>query len=179
MQSKILAISAVAALILGLSPAVHSQGAAQLERVISNANVSLKDAIQTAEQQAGGGHALKADFNVQGEGSGYYDVRVLSDDGRIAQYRIDANTGKVLKSTADTAPAKVEGGIDPSAVRHVQTPLADAIATAEQSSGGRAVGVEVNQGGGQVRYAVKVARADGTTKKVTVNGSNGKVASVD
>jgi uncharacterized membrane protein YkoI len=179
MKSNPLAIATVAAaMILGLSSAARSQGPAELEQAISHANVSLKDALQTAEQQAGGGHTLKADFHVKGEGSGYYDVSVLSDNGKVAQYRIDGNTGKVIQSTTEPAPAKVHG-LDPSALRNVQTSLPDAIATAEQSSGGKAIGAAVNQGGGQVLYAIKVARADGGTEKVTVNGSNGKVASKD
>jgi uncharacterized membrane protein YkoI len=178
MKSNALAIAAVVAMIFGLSSTASPQGAAKLEEAISHANVSLKDALQTAEQQSGGGHTLNADFKVKGEGSGYYDVRVLSDEGKVAQYRIDGSTGKVIEATTESAPSKVNG-IDPSALRNAQTSLSDAITTAEQSSGGRAIGVTVNPGAGQVRYAIKVARADGGTEKVTVNGSNGKVASVD
>jgi uncharacterized membrane protein YkoI len=161
----------------GLAFTAHADDPARLERAISQANVKLPDAIATAEQQAGGGHVVKAEFKVQGEGAGYYDVRVLGANNTVTDYRVDGETGKVTRANMVSTHGPVNG-IDPEALHNVQTTLSSAIAAAEESSGGKAISVDTDHGGGQVRYSIKVAKADGTSEKVTVNGSNGKVATV-
>jgi uncharacterized membrane protein YkoI len=55
--------------------------------------------------------------------------------------------------------------------------LKSAIKTAEAQSGGKAVDADADRNGDTVRYVVKVAKADGSTEKVKVNGADGKVAS--
>jgi uncharacterized membrane protein YkoI len=47
----------------------------------------------------------------------------------------------------------------------------------EAQSGGKAVDADADRDGDTVRYTVKVAKADGTTEKVKVNGADGKIAS--
>jgi uncharacterized membrane protein YkoI len=165
-------------MLFGLAATTLADDPAHLEHAISQANVKLTDAIATAEQRSGGGHVVKADFKVEGKGAGYYDIRVLGANNSIADYRIDGVTGKVLRATRVSDHGEVNG-IDPEALRHVQTSLGSAITAAEQTSGGKVIGVETEHGGGQILYSMRVARADGSTEKVTVNGSNGKVASVE
>jgi uncharacterized membrane protein YkoI len=179
MKSKFMTCAAAAAvMIFGLASTAHAGDPAQLEHAISQAKVKLTDAIATAEQRAGGGHAVKADFKVKGEGAGYYDIRVLGADNSVMDYRIDGVTGKVLNATMVSTHGPVNG-IDPEALQNVQTPLSGAISAAEESSGGKAISVDTDHGGGQVRYSIKVAKADGSISKVTVNGSNGKVATIE
>jgi uncharacterized membrane protein YkoI len=179
MKSKRVACAAVAAVLtFGLAFTAHADDPAQLERAISQANVKLPDAIATAERHAGRGHVVKAEFKVKGEGAGFYDIRVLGADNAVTDYRVDGETGKITRANLISTHGPVNG-IDPEALQNVQTPLSSAITAAEESSGGKAISVDTDHGGGQVRYSIKVAKADGSITKVTVNGSNGKVAAVE
>lgn len=56
--------------------------------------------------------------------------------------------------------------------------LTQAIATAEQRVGGKAIDADMEREADWVEYEVTVARADGTTQKAKINGVNGQVTSV-
>jgi uncharacterized membrane protein YkoI len=156
--------------------AAHAANAAHEEKALSDAKVTLKQAVAMAEQQ-GNGPAISAEYEPQKGAAGHYEIKVLSSDGaKLVKYRLSPATGKVTE--ADNQPfEKVFTRIKPTSIQNAPTSLKSAITTAEAQSGGKAVDASVDRDGDQVKYSVKVAKADGTTEKIQVNGADGKVAS--
>ncbi|HKT71834.1 MAG TPA: PepSY domain-containing protein [Steroidobacteraceae bacterium] len=161
---------------------VFAAGAAQADstkteaRNLSDSKVSLTEAIHMAEKQ-GGGQAISAEYETHSGTLGYYEVKVLSNDGqKLTKYDLDTNTGKITE-VSNEAFENLFTRLKPTAVQNAPTSLSRAITTAEQRANGKATDAEVNRDGDQVKYTVKVARADGKTEKVEVNGADGKVAS--
>jgi uncharacterized membrane protein YkoI len=167
----------LAALAMGFAvSAAQSANATHEEAALSNAKVSLNQAIGMAEQQ-GSGQAISAEYEPHKGAAGHYEIKVLSSDGtKLVKYRLSPNTGKVTQ--ADNEPfEKVFTRIKPNSIQNAPTSLKSAITTAEAQSGGKAVDASVDRDGDQVKYTVKVVKADGTTEKIKVNGADGKVAS--
>jgi uncharacterized membrane protein YkoI len=171
------AIALLAVLTMGFAVgASQAADPAREDAALSNAKVSLNQAITVAEEQ-GSGQAIGADYVPKSGTMGYYAVKVLSTDGqKLTDFRINPNNGRVLKATRDKFQ-KLFTRIKPEALQNAPTSLKGAIKAAEAQTGGKAVMADADRDGDQVRYTVKVAMADGTTEKIKVNGADGKVAS--
>lgn len=174
---KTTATALVAALVMGCAvTATQAADAAREDATLSNAKVSLNDAIGIAEKQ-GSGQAVMADYMPKKGTEGHYNVKVLSSDGsKLTEYRVSTATGKVTKASNEPFE-KMFTRLKPDALASAPTSLKGAIKTAEAQSGGKAIDADADRNGDTVRYVVKVAKADGTTEKVKVNGADGKVAS--
>jgi len=94
MTSKSTAL--VAALAMGFAvSAAQSADATHEEAALSNAKVSLSQAIGMAEQQ-GSGQAISAEYEPKKGAAGHYEIKVLSSDGtKLVKYRLSPTTGKV------------------------------------------------------------------------------------
>jgi uncharacterized membrane protein YkoI len=135
--------------------------------------VSLSQAIDTAEKE-GRGKAIDAEFERSGN-TGYYAVKVLSDDGnKLVQYKIDGNSGQVT-GTDNEAIEKFFTRLKPADLQNARTSLKQALATAERQAGGKAVEAEVEREGAGVQYRVTVANGD-RTQDVRIDG-NGQLVS--
>jgi uncharacterized membrane protein YkoI len=157
--------------------ASYAADPAREDAILSNAKVSLNQAITVAEEQ-GRGQAIDADYVPRsGTASGTYEVKVLSMDGKkLLDFNINPEDGRVVKATRSHVE-KLFTRIKPADLQNAQTPLKGAIKTAEAQTGGKAVMADTDRHGDTVRYTVKVAKADGTTETINVNGADGKVAS--
>lgn len=145
-------------------------------RAMEKAKISLTEAIRTAEK-AGNGQATSAEYVFKNGNPAYYEVKVLRNDGqKLTQYELDANTGRV-KEVSDEKFEKLFTRIKPTAIQNAPTSLTRAISTAETRAGGKAKEATVNRDGDQLQYDVKVVKMDGTSEKLKINGSDGKVAS--
>jgi len=164
---------------LGLGCAMTAAQAADPaheDAVLSNAKVSLTSAIGIAEQH-GSGQAVSADYAGKKGSMGHYAIKVLSNDGKkLTEYRVSPTTGAVTKASNEPFE-KMFTRLKPESLENAPTSLKSAIKTAEAQSGGKAVDADTDRDGDQVLYTVKVAMSDGTTQKIKVNGSDGKVAS--
>lgn len=141
-------------------------------RAMEGAKTSLTQAIEMAEKE-GKGKAIDVEFDTSDKG-GEYDVKVLTQD-RLTNYKIDAATGAVL--SADNEPIeKFFTRLKPEEVSAAQATLAQAIGVAEKSVGGRATEAEVEREADRVQYDVTVAKADGSTHSVKVDGASGQIA---
>jgi uncharacterized membrane protein YkoI len=171
------AIAMLAALAMGFAvTASQAADAAGEDATLSNAKVSLTQAVGIAEQQ-GSGKAIAADYMPKKGAMGHYDIKVLSSDGsKLTKYRVSPSTGKVTEASNE-AFEKVFTRIKPDQLESAPTSLKSAIKTAESQADGKAVTADADRDGDTVRYTVKVAKADGTTTKVKINGADGKVAS--
>ncbi len=106
----------------------------------------------------------------------YYEINVLRNDGeKLTKYELDPNSGTV-KEKSDDKFGKFFTRLKPEAIQHAPTSLTRAIATAETRSGGKAQEAEVSRDGDQLLYKIHVVKLDGTTEKLEINGSDGKVA---
>ncbi len=175
MRTRLTALLMAFALGLGMT-AAQAANAAHEEQALSDAKVSLTQAIGIAEKQ-GSGQAVSADYKPKSGTMGYYDIKVLSSDGsKLTKYRVNPSNGKITEASNE-AFEKVFTRIKPTDLQNAPTSLKTAITTAESQSGGKAVDADTDRTGNSVRYTVKVAKSDGTTEKVKVNGADGKVAS--
>jgi uncharacterized membrane protein YkoI len=157
--------------------ASYAADPAREDATLSNVKMSLNQAITVAEEQ-GRGQAIDADYIPKsGTASGMYEVKVLSMDGKkLLDFDINPEDGRVLKATRSRVE-KLFTRIKPADLQNAQTPLKGAIKAAEAQTGGKVVMADTDRHGDAVRYTVKVAKADGTTETINVNGADGKVAS--
>jgi uncharacterized membrane protein YkoI len=163
-----------AALVLA-GGAIFADDAKEDLQALHNAKLSLTDAIRMAEKE-GGGQAIEAELESD-NGHARYDVEVLSSDGKkLTEYKLDANTGKIEKASNEPLEKLVER-VKPEDLQKVQTSLSAAIHSAEQQTGGKVVDAETEGSGNDIRYELEIAMADGTTSKLKVDASTGKVAS--
>ena len=138
---------------------------------LQNVKVSLSQALGTAESK-GPGRAIEADFENEG-GKVYYEIKVLGSDGKLTDHHIDANSGQVIKS--DNHP--VESWfvrLKPADVQNAPTTLKQAVATAEQKAGGKAVEAQVEREASSVQYKVTVVTGGNQEQEIVV-GADGKI----
>lgn len=167
-----LACMATAAL---AAPAQASQSAKHEAQELQRAKLSLIEAIVAAEKQAGG-KAINAAFEFKRGNPAYFEVKVLSEDGRkLTRYELNARTGNV-QGTSNEALEKLITRITPASLSHAPTGLTHAIALAEQRSGGHAVSADVKGNGEQLVYTVETVKLDGTSKETQVQ-ADGKIES--
>ncbi len=162
--------------VLAMGAAQASDSARHQAQSIEKAKISLTEAIRIAEKQ-GNGQATSAEYEFKNGNPAYYEVNVLSNDGqKLTQYELSPTTGAV-KAKSDEKFEKLFTRLKPTAIQNAPTSLTRAIATAETRSGGKAREAEISRGGDQLLYKVEVVKLDGTSEKLEINGSDGKVAS--
>ena len=162
--------------LLAMGTAQASDSARHEAQAMEKAKISLAEAIRTAETH-GNGQATSAEYVFKSGNPAHYQVKVLRNDGqKLTEYDLDANTGQI-KEVSDDKFEKLFTRIKPTAIQNAPTSLTRAISTAETRSGGRAREATVNRDGDQLQYDVEVVKLDGTSEKLKINGSDGKVAS--
>ncbi len=176
MNTRSSLVLAAVSSILAVGAAQASDSARHEAQSMEKAAISLTEAIRIAEKQ-GNGQATSAEYELKSGKPAYYEVKVLSNDGRkLTKYELSPSTGKV-KEVSDEKFEKLFTRIKPAAIQNAPTSLTRAIGTAEARAGGKAREAEVDRGGDQLQYEVDVVKLDGSSEKVTINGSDGKVAS--
>ena len=173
--NTVVMVAAVSSL-LAMGAAQASDSARHEAQSMEKAKISLTEAIHIAEKE-GNGLATSAEYELKGGNPAYYEVKVLSTDGqKLSKYEISPSTGKV-KDVNDEKFEKLFTRIKPTAIQNAPTSLTRAISTAESRTGGKATEAEIDRDGDQVKYEVHVVKADGSSEKLKINGSDGKVAS--
>jgi uncharacterized membrane protein YkoI len=162
--------------VLAMGAAQASDSARHQAQSLQKAKISLTEAIHIAEKQ-GNGQATSAEYEFKSGNPAYYEVKVLSNDGqKLTKYELSPATG-TIKEKSDEKFEKLFTRLKPTAIQNAPTSLTRAIATAETRAGGKAKEAEVSRGGDQLIYKVEVVKLDGTSDKLEINGSDGKVAS--
>jgi len=174
MNAKVmLAAFAAAALVGGAARAADTQ---KEVREIASAKVSVTDAVRRAEHE-GNGKATSVEFKTESKGPGEYVVKVLSNDNtKLMGYRINAANGHIV-SAGNEPVEKFFTHVKPEEIASAQTSLSRAIDEAEQQSGGKATYAAVERNNNHVLYDVKLAKDDGSTSRVKIDGSTGHLAS--
>lgn len=172
----------VTAIMFGTAaPVMASEGEhgdARENSVIANAKVALGEAIQAAERQSNG-RALSASIEDEG-GKTYYEVRTASN-GKVMEVRVDLQTGAIASIKKHNLERMFEGESRSEAQDFLKagTSLSQAIATAEQKTGGRATEAAYENENGRTQIEVAVLDQTGVEHAVKVNATDGKILSVN
>jgi uncharacterized membrane protein YkoI len=170
-----LGIALVAAAVLLFAATVEaSQSAKHEAEELRRLNLSLIEAIIAAEKE-GDGKATSAEFQFKRGNPAFFEVKVLSADGKkLTRYDLDPRTGKV-KDTHNELLEKLISRLTPDSLRHTPTTLTHAIALAQEQSGGRARSADVDRKDDRLEYNIETVKLDGTLHKMRVSATEGKV----
>jgi uncharacterized membrane protein YkoI len=176
MKTKTTLVLAAVSSLLAIGAAQASDSARHQAESLEKAKISLTEAIRIAEKQ-GNGQATSAEYEFKSGNPGYYEIKVLRNDGqKLTKYELSPSTGTV-KEVSDEKFEKLFTRMKPTAIQNAPTSLTRAITTAETRAGGKAKEAEISRDGDQLLYKVEVVKLDGTSEKLEINGSDGKVAS--
>ena len=176
-----LAGSLALGLVLGAGPALAAGMSTEHEtkadvQAFSHAKVSLDQAIAAVRTQSNG-KVLDVTFQTKG-GTPAYDATAFVND-QVKHWTVDAANGRV---TAGTEPSVARANLDAedaaelTALNSATIDLKQAVATAEQKSGGKAIDAGLEQRGGTVAYEIQTVK-NGKMQTVTVDPRSGQVSS--
>ncbi|MDB5367365.1 MAG: hypothetical protein JWM77_3292, partial [Rhodospirillales bacterium] len=148
-SNKILAATALATLLVG---SAAFAGTKEDFDTVSKAKHSLADAVSAAEKAAGG-KALEGKFETE-RGVSKYEVTVVQN-GKRDILNVDPTTGQAVKAKEKTAGSGDQK--EAQTITSAKTGLAQAIAAAEQQSGGKALEASLEKSSSNPVYEVKVA----------------------
>lgn len=143
-----------------------------------SAKVSLTDAINAAQVQDHG-NVVSARFELR-QGKPEYLIRAF--DGKSGQEwvgHVDASTGKLI-GQGETVPLSrlpKEDQQELTASQNSGTTLAQAVQTAEQQRGGKALAAGLSARQGKVSYRTELLQSNGRTQMAMVNPQSGQVSS--
>ncbi|WP_352339178.1 PepSY domain-containing protein [Psychrobacter sp. 16-MNA-CIBAN-0192] len=135
--------------------------------------ISLTQAITIAKQNAKG-DLVSAEFDYDDDNAtSKYEVEFIGN-GTSYEVKIDANTGKVLKTEQEKLDKKDMA--EYSAMKQAKVTLTSAMQTAAQSVNGKVISVEFELDKGQSVYDIEVVKGN-QIYDVTIDGNTGKVLS--
>lgn len=143
-----------------------------------SAKVSLTDAINAAQVQDHG-NVVSARFELR-QGKPEYLIRAF--DGKSGQEwvgHVDASTGKLI-GQGETVPLSrlpKEDQQELTASQNSGSTLAQAVQTAEQQRGGKALAAGLSARQGKVTYRTQLLQSNGRTQMAMVNPQSGQVSS--
>ncbi|HZS81834.1 MAG TPA: PepSY domain-containing protein [Stellaceae bacterium] len=178
---------ALATLLLASAPialATSARAAAEHEATVEHENkvelqtfqqakVTLADAVSAAEKHSGG-KALGANFEDR-NGNPVFRVKTLQN-GTVWEGAVDAVSGQIVGQGKTTPESRLdqEDKAEIAAFQKTKTPLTEAVKTAEQHAGGKALDAELEASGGKAVYEMEVVK-NGTIQRVTIDPANGQV----
>jgi uncharacterized membrane protein YkoI len=143
-----------------------------------SAKVSLTDAINAAQEQ-NHGNVVSARFEVR-QGKPEYLIRAYDSQSRQEWVgHIDANTGQPIGQgrTVSLSGLPKEDQQELTASQNPGTTLAQAVQTAEQQRGGKALAAGLSARNGQVSYRTELLKSNGSTQMAMINPQSGQVSS--
>jgi len=128
-----------------------------------------------AAEKESGGKATSAEFEFRRGNPAYFQVKVLSADGKkLTRYDLDPRTGQVQK-TANEVLEKLLTRLTPEDLRRSPTILTHAIALAQEHSGGHARSADIDRKSDHLEYDIETVKLDGSSHKVKISGLDGTV----
>lgn len=135
--------------------------------------ISLTQAIDIAKQNAKG-DLVSAKFDYDDDDStSEYEVELVAN-GTSYEVKIDANTGKVLKTKQETLDKKDMA--EYSAMKQAKVTLTSAMQTASQSVNGKVISAEFELKKGQSLYDIEVIKGN-QKYEVSIDANTGKILS--
>ncbi len=161
------------------APAINTKAVTSSSEAVSamQSKISLTQAINIAKQNAKG-DLVSAEFDYddgknKGTGTGKYEVEFVSN-GTSYEVRIDANTGKVLKTKQEKLDKKELA--EYSAMKQSKVTLTSAMQKAAQSVNGKVIAAEFELEKGQSLYDIEVVKGN-QMYDVSIDANTGKVLS--
>ena len=139
--------------------------------------ISLTQAIDIAKRNAKG-DLVSASFDYDDDNgnnavNNEYEVKLISN-GTSYEVKIDANTGKVLKTEQEKLDK--EDMAEYSAMKQAKVSLTSAMQKATQSVNGKVIGAEFELEKGQATYDIEVVK-NNQIYDVSIDANTGKVLS--
>ena len=135
--------------------------------------ITLTQAIDIAKQNAKG-DLVSAKFDYDDDDStSEYEVELVAN-GTSYEVKIDANTGKVLKTKQETLDKKDMA--EYSAMKQAKVTLTSAMQTASQSVNGKVISAEFELKKGQSLYDIEVIKGN-QKYEVSIDANTGKILS--
>ncbi|WP_350560787.1 PepSY domain-containing protein [Psychrobacter sp. CAL346-MNA-CIBAN-0220] len=160
------------------APVANTKAATNSSEAVSamQSKISLAQAIEIAKQNAKG-DVVSAKFDYDNDKkstrTGKYEVEFVSN-GTAYEVKIDANTGKVLKTEQEKLDK--EDMAEYSAMKQAKVTLASAMQKAAQSVNGKVIGAEFELEKGQSVYDIEVVKGN-QIYDVSIDANTGKVLS--
>ena len=135
--------------------------------------ITLTQAIDIAKQNAKG-DLVSAKFDYDdNDATSEYEVELVAN-GTSYEVKIDANTGKVLKTKQETLDKKDMA--EYSAMKQAKVTLTSAMQTASQSVNGKVISAEFELKKGQSLYDIEVIKGN-QKYEVSIDANTGKILS--
>lgn len=163
------------------APATNTKAVTSSSEAVSamQSKISLTQAINIAKQNAKG-DLVSAEFDYddddgknKGTGTGKYEVEFVSN-GTSYEVKIDANTGKVLKTKQEKLDK--EDMAEYSAMKQAKVTLTSAMQKAAQSVNGKVIAAEFELEKGQSIYDIEVVKGN-QIYDVSIDANTGKILS--
>ena len=160
------------------APVANTKAVASSSEALSamQSKISLTQAINIAKQNAKG-DLVSAEFDYDDDGknksTGKYEVEFVSN-GTSYEVKIDANTGKVLKTKQEKLDKKELAEYN--AMKQSKVSLTSAMQKAAQSLNGKVISAEFELEKGQSVYDIEVVKGN-QIYDVSIDANTGKVLS--
>lgn len=160
------------------APVANTKAVASSSEALSamQSKISLTQAINIAKQNAKG-DLVSAEFDYdddgKNKGTGKYEVEFVSN-GTSYEVKIDANTGKVLKTKQEKLDKKELAEYN--AMKQAKVSLTSAMQKAAQSLNGKVISAEFEVEKGQSVYDIEVVKGN-QIYDVSIDANTGKVLS--
>lgn len=144
-------------------------------KAFAGAKVPLIDAIAAAEKHSNG-KALDVSFETN-RGHPAYKVKTYQN-GTVWEGMVDATSGQVVGQGKTIEESKLdrEDKAEIDGLKGAKTSLADAVKTAEQKVGGKAIDAGLEETGGKVAFEMEIVK-NGRTQRMMVDPQRGQIAS--
>ena len=179
--SKLTKSALIALTIAGVGAAAIAAPVANIKAATSSSEavsamqskISLTQAIAIAKQNAKG-DLVSAEFDYDDDdATSEYEVEFVAN-GTSYEVKIDANTGKVLKTKQESLDKKDMA--EYSAMKQAKVSLTSAMQTASQSVNGKVISAEFELEKGQSFYDIDVVKGN-QKYEVSIDANTGKVLS--
>ena len=160
------------------APVTNTKAVASSSEALSamQSKISLTQAINIAKQNAKG-DLVSAEFDYdddgKNKGTGKYEVEFVSN-GTSYEVKIDANTGKVLKTKQGKLDKKELAEYN--TMKQAKVTLTSAMQKAAQSLNGKVISAEFELEKGQSVYDIEVVKGN-QIYDVSIDANTGKVLS--
>ena len=160
------------------APVANNKAVASSSEALSamQSKISLTQAINIAKQNAKG-DLVSAEFDYDDDGknkdAGKYEVEFVSN-GTSYEVKIDANTGKVLKTKQEKLDKKELAEYN--AMKQAKVTLTSAMQKAAQSLNGKVISAEFELEKGKPVYDIEVVKGN-QVYDVSIDANTGKVLS--
>ncbi|MBL27885.1 MAG: hypothetical protein CMM50_10105 [Rhodospirillaceae bacterium] len=160
---------------VGAAAADTGQDDAKEAALVLSAKTSIAQAVETAARQTGG-QPLKASLEKDNDAF-TYEIAVVAKD-KVVEVMIDPASGRVLQTENEGLIERLldgESDNELAGLLKLPTTLSDAIATAEQDIGGKAIEAGIDDENAVPLFEIEVAK-NNTIKRVYVDGTSGEIA---